>query len=381
MKIVHLCVSNFYVDGYSYQENELIREHVRAGHDVKVIASTETIGPNGKLTYTEARNYLGSEGARVTRISYLKCIPSKIVRKMRVHSEIFQLLEEFDPDVILFHSLCSWELLTVAKYKRTHPKVLFYADSHEDWNNSAQSFVSREILHKRYYGPILRRALPQIEKLLCISTETMDFVEEVYSIDRDKLEFFPLGGHPVPDQEYAKLRKTTRESLGVKDDQTMFVQSGKQTIRKKLIDSLKAFAATPEPNFRLFIVGILFDDIREEAQQLIDTDPRVTFLGWKSASELAEILIAADIYLQPGTQSVTMQSSLCAHCAVIIDDVKSHAPYIRDNGWLINENYSLAWILADVSKRKSELKRMQDASYQLALEFLDYSKLAKRILS
>ena len=381
MKIAHLCLSCFFIDGHSYQENELIREHVSQGHDVLVIASTENLGKGGELTYVRPGEYVGEENARVIRLPYRGLLPQKVMRKLRLHPGVFERLEEFQPDAILFHGLCGWELLAAAKYKRTHPEVLFYADSHEDWNNSAQSFVSREILHKRYYGPILRRALPQIEKLLCVSTETMDFVEDIYSIDRDRLEFFPLGGHPIPDQAYAKLRKTTRESLGVKDDQTMFVQSGKQTIRKKLIESLKAFAATSDPDFRLFIVGILFDDIREEAQQLIDADPRVTFLGWKSASELAEVLAAADIYLQPGTQSVTMQNSLCAHCAVIIDDVKSHAPYIRDNGWLINEKQTLPWIMADVSKRRSELKHMQDASYQLALEFLDYSELAKRVLS
>ena len=381
MKIAHLCLSCFYIDGHSYQENELVREHVSQGHDVLIVASTENLGRDGKLTYNRPGEYLGEENAQVIRLPYREFLPQKIMRKLRIHPGVYDCLENFQPDVIFFHGLCGWELLTVARYKRAHPEVLFYADSHEDWHNSARSFVSRELLHKRYYGPILRRALPQIEKLLCISTETMDFVEEAYSIAPDRLEFFPLAGHPIPDQLYSKLRKSTRASLGVEDHHIVFVQSGKQTVTKKLIESLNAFATTPDPDFRLLIVGVLFDDIREEGQRLIDADTRVTFLGWKNASELTEILAAADIYLQPGTQSVTMQNSLGAHCAVILNDVKSHAFYLRDNGWLINGEHTLDQIMAEVSARKSELVQLQDASYQIAQEFLDYSKLAKRVLS
>ncbi len=380
MKIAHLCVSNFYIDGYSYQENELIAEHVRQGHEVKVIASTETIGKDGKLTYVKPATYMGEEGAIVHRLDYIKWLPHKIARKLRIHVGVYKKLEEFRPEVILFHSLCGWELLTVARYKKAFPDVLLYADSHEDWHNSARSFLSREILHKRYYGPILRRALPQIEKLLCISLETMDFVEEVYRVPRERLEFFPLAGHPVPNSTYKKTRKMIRNKLGLKDNNIMFVQSGKQTKRKKLIESLKSFTANKDPNFRLYIAGVLSDDIKKEAEELIAKDDRVKFLGWKKADELTELLIAADVYLQPGTQSVTMQNSMCAHCAIIIDDVKSHAPYLKGNGWLINKNNSLTNIFKDVSKRKVELAKMQEISYKIAKDMLDYSILAKRVL-
>ena len=41
MKIIHLCLSCFYIDNYRYQENELVREHVTDGHEVLVVASTD----------------------------------------------------------------------------------------------------------------------------------------------------------------------------------------------------------------------------------------------------------------------------------------------------------------------------------------------------
>ena len=66
MKIAHICLSNFYVDGFGYQENDLVREHVAAGHDVLVLASTETIRGD-RTTHGEPGSYLGGDGAQVIR--------------------------------------------------------------------------------------------------------------------------------------------------------------------------------------------------------------------------------------------------------------------------------------------------------------------------
>ena len=38
MKVLHLCLSGFFMDDSLYQDNELVREHLVAGHDVMVIA-------------------------------------------------------------------------------------------------------------------------------------------------------------------------------------------------------------------------------------------------------------------------------------------------------------------------------------------------------
>ena len=78
MKILHLCLSCFYIDDAGYQENQLVRQHVRDGHEVLVIASTETFDGRGGLTYTEPKTYTGSDGARVIRIPYVRWLPARI---------------------------------------------------------------------------------------------------------------------------------------------------------------------------------------------------------------------------------------------------------------------------------------------------------------
>jgi hypothetical protein len=112
---------------------------------------------------------------------------------------------------------------------------------------------------------------------------------------------------------------------------------------------------------------------------MISEDPRVEFLGWRSATELTDLLCAADVYLQPGTQSVTMQHSLCCRCAVILDDVPSHKVYVDGNGWLIGDRAPLEAALAGIAH--ADLPKMQERSLAIASGMLDYAKLANRILS
>jgi 1,2-diacylglycerol 3-alpha-glucosyltransferase len=377
MKIAHLCLSCFYNDGRAYQENELVRQHVLDGHDVLVVASTERIDPDGRLSYSAPGDYQGADGARVIRLPY-RLGPAKLARKLRAHPGVYRHLEEFRPDAILFHGTCGWEVATAARYARDNPGVLFYIDSHEDWNNSAHGFVSREILHKLYYRFCLARAAATAKKILCISTETIDFVEEVYRVPRSRLEFFPLGGQLVREPDYTAKRREARMQLGVTDDTIVFLQSGKQTRRKKLIESLEAFKAAAPAHARLLVVGNLDDEIKERALALFAADPRTTFLGWKSADELTGLLCAADVYLQPGTQSVTMQHSLCCHCAVILDDAPSHRVYMDGNGWLINGGTSLEAAIAGTAT--ADLQRMRDQSFAVARAMLDYGTLSKRVL-
>jgi len=381
VKIVHFCVSCFYIDGYRYQENELIRQHVEAGHDVTVIASTETFVNNMDLGYAEPSEYMGQEGAKVIRLPYSGPFPAAVKRKLRVHPGIYERLEQIKPDAILFHGLCGWELLTVTKYVKKNPGVVFYADSHEDAYNSARTFVSKHVLHGQYYKRIIQACLPYIRKVLCISLETMDFCHKQYGIPRDRMEFYPLGGEVVREPRYSEIRSRVREEYGFKSDEVVFIQSGKfDWKKKKLVDSLKAFSNTRDPKLKFIIVGAISEALAAEVNQLIAADARITFLGWKTAEELSGLLCAVDVYVQPGTQSATMQVALCAGRPVIVDDVSSHEPFVKGSGWLVRDFKDLQRVFFLIEGDKGQLKGMSEKAFEIADRLLDYSKMAKRVL-
>ena len=377
MKVVHVCLSCFYIDGFSYQENEIVRQHINEGHDVTVIASTENYKDN-QLTYVEPSTYTGNEGAKVIRLAYRKFLPHKIMKKLRLHHSVYKTLEAEAPDVVMFHGLCGWELLTVSKYCANNPNTIFYVDSHEDFNNSARSFISKHVLHKLYYKQIIKACLSKIPKILCISLDTVEFVATFYGVPRDKLEFFPLGGEVFDDITYNTRRESCRETLGIDDNSILFLQSGKFSKRKKLLESLRAFNQLSFSNVKFVLAGIVDDEINTEVTNLINDNDNIEFLGWKDANEIRDLLCAADLYLQPGTQSATMQMSLCARCPVILDDVLSHQPFIDGNGWLINDESELLEAMKSIDFET--LKYMSKKSFEIAKKQLDYKELSARVL-
>lgn len=380
MKILHLCLSCFYIDGYAYQENMLVAEHVRAGHDVQVLASTETFGSDGKLTYVAPSSYMGTDGAMVERLPYRFAFSPRLAQKIRAYIGLTVRLKAIAPDVIVFHGLCSYALLEVSRYVKQNPGTVLYADTHEDFNNSARGWVSKWVLHFLFYRTIFQMALPTIHSVFCISKETEAFARDFYGCPVAKTEFLPLGGKVFSDDDYSRVRQAVRAQYQWGDGLRIFVQSGKFDSAKRLLDSLQAFSALPGENLRLVLAGVFMDDIKDAAEELVRKDARIIKLGWLDTQGLTRLLIGADVYVQPGSQSATMQMAVCCRRPVIIADVISHRALIASNGWLVSSNQSLYdALLSAAQMQQSELESMSAQSAKIAASILDYALQAEKL--
>lgn len=379
MKIAHLCLSNFYYDGFSYQENLLVRQNINDGHNVIVIASTESIDKEGNIVFLDCGEYLGNDGANVVRIPYNYLIPRKLQYKFRSYKGLLDKLNEFKPDIIYFHGLSAYELLTLKKYKKKQPKTKIILDCHSDSYNSANNFLSKNILHKLFYKNIFKKVIPYVDKVFCISLETMDFAIDFYGTPREKAEFFPLGGECLEDKEYFELKSNVRLDLNISESEIMILQTGKMNAKKKVIESIIQFKRVNNDNLIYVIAGSLEEDVKAEVLQLISSDKRIRYLGWVDSVKLKGLLCASDLYLQPGSQSATMQQSVCLRNPIILDNVKSHKPFVERNGWLIDSFDDMSKIFENISASPFILNEMSERSYQIAKEKLDYKMLAKKI--
>lgn len=379
MKILHMMLSCFYIDDYNYQENVLPKQNAVDGHEVKIIASTETFIHNQKLGYVPPSIYRSSEGIEVQRVPYRRWLPHFMMKKIRSYPNIYPLIEQFHPDIILFHGVPAYELLTVTRYKKYHPGVRLYVDSHEDKHNSGQNFISRMLLHRGFYRFIISKAIPNIDKILYISDETKDFLSENYHIPEDLMEFYPLGGAVFSVEERNEKRRRKRKELGLREHDILFVHSGKLDVQKRTVDLLTAFSSVPDSRFKLVLIGSIPQDGKERIDSLIKNDPRISFLGWKSTDELLSYLCACDMYLQPGSQSATMQNALCAFAPVMLYPHKSHKPYFRNNGYFVTTVNDMVQSFLDISSHPNNLKIMSSHSEELAKDLLDYRKLAARL--
>lgn len=379
MKILHCCLSCFYIDNYNYQENILPRQNKIDGHDVLILASTETFIDNNKLGYVKPSEYVNKDGIKVVRVPYSSVLPHSIMKKIRLYKDVDKYISDFKPDVIFFHGAAAFEIINVANYKNEHPEVKLYVDSHEDFNNSARSFISKEILHRILYKRVLHKALIYIDKVFCISIESYDFMKEFYEIPTNKLEIYPLGGTVYEGDEYSIRRKRIRDKLQLVETDVLFVHSGKMDKAKRTPELIKAFKEVNSDRFKLILIGSIPKDMEAEIIPLVKSDSRANFLGWMCSEELQDYLCAADIYLQPGSQSATMQNAICCGCPVMLYPHKSHELYLKGNGFYVKTLKDMVSVFKTIESNSDILKDMQKASYLVAHELLDYRELAARL--
>ena len=226
MKIVHIGLASHFTDKMTYQDNYLTEQNAKDGHEVLYISDAAKY-VSGKLTATGYEDTVLDNGVRLVRLPYVNILHPFLSDKLRRVKGLYALLCNFSPDVILCHGLCFHSATDVIRYKKQHPSVKLYADTHADYGNSGTNFVSLKLLHGLYYKAIAQKALPYLEKLLYTSYERKDFATEVYGFPESITEFYPLGGIVLTDAEYSEKRSRRRKELNIAENELLFLHSGK----------------------------------------------------------------------------------------------------------------------------------------------------------
>lgn len=378
LRIAHVCLASAYTEGMQYQDNMLPAQNRKDGHNVLIVSNCARY-VDGKLTTVLPEDKLLADGCRLVRLPFAaRLIPNFLVDKIRIAPQLSPLLDSFRPDVIFYHGLVGAEMLTVGAYKKRNPETRLYLDSHADFNNSARSIISRALQYKLLNRFFWRRISKEVDRVFYVSYECRDFLREIYRIPEEKMEFLPLGGFVDEASNRDAIRRKIRKELGFGDQEVLFIHAGKLDLAKKTLNVLKAFLETKNASFRLLIVGSLDAEIEREARQLISMDQRIHFAGWKTGDELIELLCGSDCYVQPGTQSATLQVALCCALPIIVYPHPSHEPYLDGNGYAVRSTEELSKAmqhLEDIKERRS----MSLASYGIASRILDYRILAKKL--
>ena len=381
MKIAHIGLASFYTEGMTYQDNQLSEQNARDGHEVLYISNAAKY-VNGELAETGYEDRVLSSGVRLVRLPYKRILNGFLSDKLRKVEGLYELICSFEPDVVFSHGVGYLSALEVIRYKRENPHVKFYADIHTDEKNSGRNWVSMKIQHELIYRYIYQKAYPYLDSFFYLSQERKDFAVKHYGLPEDKMEFYPLGGNILTDTEYETLRSEGRAELGVKEDELVFIHSGKLDAAKRTEELLNAFAAVPELDARLFVCGSIPQDMEEKLKSLFARDERVQFLGWKTADELVKLLCAADLYLQPGSQSATRENAVCCRTAVML---YPHLAYTSDfdggNVLWVENAKDMEKAFNAIHSGNIELETLGEKSATFSSEYLDYRKLAARLYS
>lgn len=378
MKIVHLCLSCFYIDNYSYQENMLPKYHVKMGHDVTVVASLASFNKDGKPCLLEsASEYVDNNGYKVIRLEYKT--PKKIYKTLRRYKNFYKTLEKEKPDIIFSHGVSMSDNSVLKKYLQRHPNVKLYADNHADYINSATNFLSKNILHKIIWKYYAKKVEPYLVKCYGVTPMRCRFLKEMYNINPNIIEFLPMGvdDEAIPSNRN-EIRNLLRNQYGLSNDDILVFTGGKIDKRKNIHILIDAIKELNTAKLHLVICGVLtpeMDYLKEEFNS------NIHYLGWCDSEQVMNNMIASDIACFPGTHSTLWEQVVGVGLPSILKywnemthmDIDGNCIFIKGD---------------DITELKDVLNRMLDKDFYIqqkekalnaASKFL-YSDISKKAI-
>lgn len=380
MNIIFVGLASCYAPGMAYQDNVLCDQVLADGHHVTYISAPISYH-NGVLVDVSPENIVLPNGLHLIRLPYVELGPDIVTKKVRAFRGVYDILEREQPDVIFSHNLQYWSVLDVIRYKKDHPQVKLYADTHSAAYNSGTNWLSLHILHRLYYRYLTQKALPYLERYFYIGEGEREFSARNYNIPEAQMEYYPLGGVLLSDEEYAAARAKRRAELGLAENDRLYIHSGKLQTVKRTDELLSAFSAVDDPHAVLAVIGSIPKEREAVLLPLIEADKRIRYLGWRTGEELQEYLCAADLYCHPGGVSSSVQTAICCRCPMMLSP--SYSEYVThyDYGevFWVKAKPDMEQVFRVLREAPARLAEMRAAAQRCAAEVLDYRRLAARL--
>lgn len=384
MKILHCCLSAVYVDNHGYQENILPKMHLIQGHDVMIVASTETIIDSKYLGYVNKGSYLTENNIPITRLPYFKLLPHFITKKLRIYSGLKELIEKFNPDCIFLHDVQFISIYEIVNYAKTHKKITIYADGHTDFINSARNWFSRNILHKIIYRQCAKCVEPYTKKFYGVLPLRVDFFKNVYGISSEKVELLVMGGDltNVNFEKKDEIKKIIRNSNLINPEDFVIVTGGKIDNQKNIHLLIKAINEIGNMNIKLIIFGNVNIKMKDEIDSLCKSE-FIRFVGWVSSEKVYDYFLASDLAFFPGTHSVLWEQSVSVGLPGVFKkwngiqhiDVGGNALFIED----VNIE-SIKEMIKKIFNDQTLFDNMKKVAVEKGISYFSYYDIAKRAI-
>mgnify|MGYP002737534699 CR=1 FL=1 len=383
MKILHVCLSNFYIDNYGYQENILPKMHKLQGHVVAILASTETFIENSKLGYVEPLSYITEYGVPITRIPYTKKLPHGVAKKIRIYKGVKKTLYSFKPDILFIHGGQFVSIMEIVNYVKKHPHVKIYIDNHADYINSGTNWVSRKILHGIIYKWAMNIVEPYTNKFYGVLPIRVEFLKDVYGTPTDKTELLVLGidDSNIDFANKHNIRNDIRQSLNISDDDFVIITGGKIDRKKNIHLLMHAVSEIVIKNIKLITFGTPNEEMKQEFEELSSSDSIIN-LGWITPEQANNYFFAADIACFPGTHSVLWEQAVGLGLPVIFKRWEGIDHIDLDGNCIMLDDVSVYTIkksILDVYNNKGLYVSMKESAKE-GIKIFSYYDIAKRAI-
>ena len=383
MKILHIALASHFTIGMLYQENQMINCQRADGHDVTIVTDVWHY-EGGNLVRGHEEDTIMDNGARLIRWEHDRVLFSDLwTEKIQKCRRVKGLLEELAPDTILFHGMCGYEIMDAADYCKNHPDCLLFMDCHEDYSDSARTFLSKAF-YKIIHGHYISKAMPEVDKVLYIGADMKAWMNDLYSIPADKQEFLAPGGTIYTLEQQKAARQDIINKYSLSNDAIIMAHSGKLAATKRTPELIEAFSKVKDPRMALFIFGSIPEDMEAKIRPLMDADSRIHFMGWKVNKDIEEFLAGTDMYCQPGTQSSTFETAMCCGCVNMTYpwDSYTDATYTDCDGqnyFFVETVEDMVSVFERITQNINVLEQAKAKSFSYAKMAFDYQVISRRI--
>lgn len=381
MRIVHICLACFYIDGMGYQENILPKYHSK-DHEVLIITSDFAFDASGKRIKKEKKEYLNEYG-----------IPVKVLEKNQSNGfssrygaflNLFSSLEEFKPDIIFCHGGQFVSLADVIRYCKENKAVKLFIDQHGDYFNTPVNTLKRRLGQYMIYGHWMRKAQKYTQKFWGVTPWRCEYLKDVYKLSEDKIDFLPMGGddEKIDFANQDEIRKRIRNENNISDTDFLVVTGGKLDSGKKIDILMKAVFELNDDNLKLLVFGKANEETQGKINELSE-NKNIRYIGWVPSDEVYNYFLAADLVFFPGTHSVLWeQACACGVPCVFHDwenmhhvDVGGNAAFIK--GDTVDE---MKQILSELHSNKKVLLKMKAVAQEKAVKVFSYREIARKAI-
>lgn len=310
MKIVHIAISCFYIEGAGYQENLLPKAHKEAGHDVTMISSQYSFNDQGQTEYRPTRTYVNDNGVKVIILKDTPHLRFGLSMFKKKCYGLYKALEAECPDIIFMHGLTALDSYTVLKYLRKHPQVKFYADQHGDYYNTKYSALGRFVLNT-ITRPMVKKIAKAANKLWGTTPWRVEYMQDVYGVPAEKTGLLVMGADEskIDWKNRVTIRKKIRTEYNIPENDFLIVTGGKINRAKNTHLLIEAFCKMNIHNTHLLIFGSADKQMTLELETY-KGNKNITFAGWIKSDAAYDIFLAGDLVCFPGTHSVLWEQAV-----------------------------------------------------------------------
>lgn len=377
MKICNVVISNFYKEGYGYQENVLPQMQMLDGHDVFIL----TCHDNG---FPAPSEYINDRGVRVVVLRKNKSILLRIpVLTAAIDKSIglYDRLIAEAPDVIFAHGIYAHDYRWIIKYKRRNPSVKVFVDNHADYYNNKRYNSIAGVLTRFFFSkPIINRMIPLVEKFWGVTPWRVKYLREVFGIPEDKSDLLIMGGDEslIDWERRDQIHYEIRNKYSIPQDAFLIISGGKIDRAKNIDKLIEAVVELNNSNVYLALFGSVENDMNYLNSY---HNKQINLLGWVPADEAYSLFLAADLGFFPGTHSVLWEQACACGLPCVFKDWDGGFNHVDRGGnciLLANPTKSnIRALLESLINNSDNYSLMRTQAIEVR-EYFSYKEIARR---